>query len=239
MDACPNLGLTLKEIRNERPTPGNSATDNRCRSTQAESEYVCFPVRRRGSKLHRRCHARQVAARNESNGGKRRALFHQHRRRFKFQVTDDAVSLLANTAEFDSWLNKLVPLTPEFDLFISYATADADVAGELRDQLVARGLKCFMAEKDVNLAENWQEPIRFALIGSKRVLILCTPESCKSSWLLMETGAAWALGKPLIPLLFGVDGAALIEPIRRHQARVIRTMGQREALVNELTATLS
>ena len=157
---------------------------------------------------------------------------------FRFQVTDDAVRMLANTAEFDSWLNKLVPLTPEFDLFISYAKADADVAGELRDRLVARGLKCFMAEKEVDAAENWQESVRFALIGSQRVLILCTPESSKSAWVLMETGAAWALGKPLIPLLFGIDDAALIDPIRRHQARVIRTMGQREALVNELTSAL-
>jgi hypothetical protein len=34
-----------------------------------------------------------------------------------FQVTDDAVRLLSNSSEFDTWLNKLIPPTPEFDVF--------------------------------------------------------------------------------------------------------------------------
>lgn len=53
----------------------------------------------------------------------------------------------------------------------------------------------------------------------------------------METGAAWVLGKTLIPALSQVSVKDLLDPIRRHQARVIETTAQRKALVNELTDT--
>ena len=43
------------------------------------------------------------------------------------------------------------------------------------------------------------DSIRAALVGSKRILVLLTPRSVTRPWVLMETGAAWALGKALIP----------------------------------------
>jgi len=46
---------------------------------------------------------------------------------FRFQVTDNAVRLLSDASKFDVWLNKIVPPTPEFDVFISYAAGDAAI----------------------------------------------------------------------------------------------------------------
>ena len=156
---------------------------------------------------------------------------------FRFQVTDDAVHLLSDAWRFDAWLNKIIPLTPEFDVFISYAAGDSAIADELRNDLEKSGLKCFMAEKDIHVATEWQDSIRAALIGSRRVLVLLTPRSINRPWVLMETGAAWALGKALIPALSHVAANELLDPIRRHQARVIETTAQRQSLVNELTGT--
>ena len=156
---------------------------------------------------------------------------------FRFQVTDDAVRLLSDASKFDVWLNKIIPPTPEFDVFISYATGDSAIADELRNDLEKNGLKCFMAEKDIQVATEWQDSIRAALIGSKRVLVLLTPRSINRPWVLMETGAAWALGKALIPALSQVAANELLDPIRRYQARVIETTAQRQLLVNELTGT--
>jgi len=154
---------------------------------------------------------------------------------FRFQVTDDAVRLSSDASHFEAWLDKLIPPTPQFDVFISYASGDSPVADELRRDLEMNGLKCFMAEKDIQVAAEWQDSIRAALIGSKRVLVLLTPRSLNRPWVLMETGAAWALGKTLIPALSHVAANDLLDPIRRHQARVIETTAQRQALVNELT----
>ena len=154
---------------------------------------------------------------------------------FKFQVTDEAVGLMSDATRFDVWLNTVVPHAPEFDVFISYATGDSAIATELRSDLEGKGLQCFMAEKDIQVATQWQDSIRAALIGSKRILVVLTPRSINRPWVLMETGAAWALGKPLIPALSHVAPNELLDPIRRYQARVIETTAQRESLVNELT----
>lgn len=156
---------------------------------------------------------------------------------FRFQVTDDAVRLSSDASQFAAWLNRLIPPTPSFDVFISYAAGDSAIADELRGDLEKNGLKCFMAEKDIQVAAEWQDSIRAALIGSKRVLVLLTPRSINRPWVLMETGAAWALGKALIPALSHVAASDLIDPIRRHQARVIETTAQRMALVHELIDT--
>jgi hypothetical protein len=126
-----------------------------------------------------------------------------------------------------------IPLS--FDVFISYTAGDSAIADELRTELQQSGLKCFMAEKDIQVASEWQDSIRDALRNSKRILVLLTPRSVNRPWVLMETGAAWALGKPLIPALVHVAADDLFDPIRRHQARVIETTAQRKALVTELT----
>lgn len=155
---------------------------------------------------------------------------------FRFQVTDNAVRLWSNKSDLDAVLNKLSPINPVFDVFISYATGDSAIADELRNELEQHGLTCFMAKKDIKVAEEWQDIIRKALLGSKRVLVLLTPRSINRLWVLMETGAAWALGKPLILALSQVAPNDLIDPARRHQARVIAITAQRKALVNELAS---
>jgi hypothetical protein len=94
-----------------------------------------------------------------------------------------------------------------------------------------------MAERDIPVATEWQDSIRAALLGSQRLLILLTPRSLNRPWVFMETGAAWALGKDLIPALVHVAANDLIDPIRRYQARVIETTAQRKAFVQELAST--
>ena len=153
---------------------------------------------------------------------------------FMFQVTDDAVHLLSDLSKFDAWLDKIIPPTPEFDVFISYAAGDSAIADELQKDLENNGLNCFMAEKDIQVATEWQDSIRSALIGSKRILVLLTPRSINRPWVLMETGAAWALGKALIPALSLIDANELLDPLRRYLARVSETTAQRQSLVNEL-----
>ena len=153
---------------------------------------------------------------------------------FRFQVTDEAANVLANPSRLQRFLNDVAPLAPEFDLFISYAAGDSHIAGELRGELESGGLKCFMAEKDIRAASEWQDSIRQALIGSKRLLVLLTPRSVNRP-VLLETGAAWALGKPLIPALSHIAADDLTDPLRRYQVRVIETSAQRSALVRELT----
>jgi TIR domain len=156
---------------------------------------------------------------------------------FRYQVTEEAVRIWSNPSVLERLLDQIVPVPPKYDVFISYTAGDSALATELKSDFEHQGWKCFMAEKDIPVAAEWQDTIRTALLGSQRILILLTTRSLDKPWVLMETGAAWVLEKELIPALVQVAPSSLIDPIRRYQARVIETTAQRKAFVQELTGT--
>ncbi len=122
----------------------------------------------------------------------------------------------------------------KYDVFLSYSCRDSGIAKHLASKLEEAGVRCFMAEKDIVAGEHWESRILKAIHEANRMLLLITPRSKNSLWIAAEAGAAWALEKDLIAALMFVETAELIEPIRRHQARLIETPEQVEALINEL-----
>ena len=96
-----------------------------------------------------------------------------------------------------------------------------------------------MAKKDIAGGARWEPGIREALMASKRILLLLTPRSKDRLWVLLEIGAAWALGKDIVPALVQVSPGELEDPIRHYQARVIETSAQRNRLVEELAEELA
>jgi hypothetical protein len=58
---------------------------------------------------------------------------------------------------------------------------------------------------DLSAGENWRQKIRKELGNADVFVALLTPNSIADSWLLQETGAAWALDKPIIPLVSRLD----------------------------------
>jgi hypothetical protein len=121
-----------------------------------------------------------------------------------------------------------------YDVFLSYAEDDAPLATAIREALESEGLCCFMAKTDVRLADRWEDSIRSALISSKRLVILLTPRSVRRRWVLLEIGAAWALGKPIVPVLNQVRIDRVMEPLRAYQARTVETPRQIDDFVQEL-----
>ena len=61
----------------------------------------------------------------------------------------------------------------------------------LADVLSLYGLTCYMAGKSLTGGELWQEDIRNALLNSRELILLLTPNSMKSPWVMIEAGAAW------------------------------------------------
>lgn len=127
---------------------------------------------------------------------------------------------------------ELKPL--QYDIFISYASLDSALASELRTQIEMYGLTTFMAEKDIAVATPWKQVIRDALRSCSRVLIVLTPNSIHRPWVLVETGAAWALDKEVIPTMAFVNPNDFVDPLKDIQARRIETTEQRTALVAEI-----
>lgn len=122
----------------------------------------------------------------------------------------------------------------KYDVFLSYSHLDRHVANELADKLRMAGISCFLAEEDVRAGEQWQSTIRAALQVSERVLLLITPRSKSSKWLLVESGAAWVQGKELIPLMLFVDLDEVTAPLTESQARVIESDSQLQQFLLEL-----
>jgi hypothetical protein len=146
-------------------------------------------------------------------------------------------NLVADTIFAQLEINPTRWATRPYDIFLSYAAGDSALALELKDLLAHEGLTCFMAEKDIGVATQWQPAIHAALLRARWVLLLLTPRSLERPWVLLEIGAAWALRKDLIPALVHVSPEDLVEPVRRYQARVIETAAQRISLVKELGAS--
>ncbi|OEU63955.1 MAG: hypothetical protein BBJ57_13940 [Desulfobacterales bacterium PC51MH44] len=80
-------------------------------------------------------------------------------------------------------------ITHQYDIFISYSHHDSQLAESIYSKLNDAGMRCFLAEKDI-AAERWEDRIRDALRASQRILLLITPNSKDSPWVVAEHGAA-------------------------------------------------
>lgn len=67
----------------------------------------------------------------------------------------------------------------------------------------------FLAEKSIQPGHDFAEEIRRSLKGSREVWLLVSPSSLNNEWVTTEWGAAWALEKKIIPILFRCDIDAL------------------------------
>ena len=121
-----------------------------------------------------------------------------------------------------------------FDVFVSYSVRDSKLALEIAEAFSEKGLVCFLSEKDIRAGKIWREEIRDALWSSRVVVVLLTPDSVKSKWVMCEAGAFWVLKKPLIPAYVYVEIDELPELISEHQCRHIEASSDRAAFINEV-----
>jgi hypothetical protein len=121
-----------------------------------------------------------------------------------------------------------------YDIFISYSQKDGEIAASLASRFDDAGLRCFLADKSILAASEWDTVLREAIRNADRILVLLTPRSKDSLWVAAEIGAAWVLGKALIPALMFVEPEDLLEPVRKYQTRYVETPQQVEALVREI-----
>ena len=124
------------------------------------------------------------------------------------------------------------------DLFVSYSEEDASLALEIVSLFEQRGLSCYLAQQKIKVGSKWQDEIRDALVGSREVLIVLTPESIHSPWVTMELGAAWVLGTTVNPCSLYVELEQMPDPIREIQVQPIKTRAERVALVDKLAERL-
>lgn len=90
-------------------------------------------------------------------------------------------------------------------VFISHSVEDVAFARKLRNLLSQRANVRVFIPDDLSAGGKWETKVRDEISRADLVLALLTPKSVNSSWVLQELGAAWALEKPIIPVLTRLD----------------------------------
>jgi len=99
-----------------------------------------------------------------------------------------------------------------YDVFLSYARADAGRVQPMLDQLRSRGYRVFFDVESIDPGQLWKKRLDRSIRAS-RTLVLCWSENARGSdFITFEYSRAEALGKPVFPwLLDGTPLPAMLE----------------------------
>ena len=106
-------------------------------------------------------------------------------------------------------------------VFISHSAKDKWAARRIAKDLHELAIETFLDEKDIETGASIDDSIRSHLAECDDVLILLSPASIESQWVLMELGGAMALGKHLVPILLYIGANEIPQAIGHILARDI------------------
>jgi TIR domain len=86
-------------------------------------------------------------------------------------------------------------------VFISHAAVDNILARKVRNLLRSTFEANVSTTEDLSAGEDWESHLRRELAASDYVVALLAPQAVRSTFVLQDLGAAWALGKPIISLI--------------------------------------
>jgi hypothetical protein len=86
-------------------------------------------------------------------------------------------------------------------IFISYAAVDKVLVHKIRNVLEISVDASISTDEDLSAGGDWMSQLRQAIEDSDYMVAVLTPQSVRSAFVVPEISAAWALGKPIIPLV--------------------------------------
>jgi len=95
------------------------------------------------------------------------------------------------------------------DVFLSFASANRKEADEIKKSADEMGVRLFISSTDLETGSAFSDQIREALTNSHEVWLLATPDAINSVWVQTEWGGAWALKKPILPIMFRLSADKL------------------------------
>jgi hypothetical protein len=89
---------------------------------------------------------------------------------------------------------------------VSHATPDKWVARMICEKIDAiAGATTFRDDRDIEGGDDIPESLREQIQLSAELVVLITPVSVGRPWVMLEIGAAWELGKWIVPVCYHVD----------------------------------
>ena len=93
----------------------------------------------------------------------------------------------------------------QYDLFISHSSADAAMAVAWVDDIETRGIKCWIAPRDIRVGANYQSEIVRGIENSSGILLLFSRSTNESEHVLREVELANESKKPIYPIKVDVS----------------------------------
>jgi hypothetical protein len=133
-----------------------------------------------------------------------------------------------------------VPLEPAFNVFISHSRDDQPLVERIERGLTFGGrVRVLTDRRMLSAGRPWRKELRQALETTDVFVVIGSPASAKSDFVLQELGGAWALGKPIVIVTpeGEVEWAPPIEPsaYRRVALTELEKPAFAEGLLAELT----
>src|SRR3990172_6614894 len=103
-------------------------------------------------------------------------------------------------------------------IFLSYVAADREYAHKLHNLLSQHSDLYIFTLEMLSAGDNWESKLKDEISKSDIFIVLLSSRSVNSNWVLHELGAAWALNKPIIPVVIHGDVFSQIPlPLRQMQ----------------------
>jgi hypothetical protein len=103
-------------------------------------------------------------------------------------------------------------------IFISHSSRDKWIAGKIAKDIEAFSIETFLDEKDLEVGDDLDDIVDVHLQTCDELLILLSPSSVASPWVLVEIGGAKALGKRIAPILLHLGANDIPSPITKKLA---------------------
>lgn len=107
------------------------------------------------------------------------------------------------------------------NIFVSHSSKDKWAARRIAKDVEELGHTVFLDEKDISTGDSIDDSIKSHLKNSDHFLVLLSPASLGSQWVLIELGGAIALEKKIVPVLLYVTANELPTVINLKLARDI------------------
>lgn len=90
---------------------------------------------------------------------------------------------------------------PDFDVFISHSSKDAQVANAVCASLENSGIRCWIAPRNISAGESWGSAIMGGIESTRLMIVVLTRNSNASTQVIREINQAVSSGAPVLPLL--------------------------------------
>ena len=105
---------------------------------------------------------------------------------------------------------------PIIDVFVSHAYNQVEIATDLKQKLQSDTFRVFLAHDDIDGGEEWMKMLYEKVQECDVFVVLLSDEYHKANYTDQETGIAYAMNKPMIPI--AIDDTAPYGFMSKYQA---------------------